>query len=70
MANTGSNTAYIVEFPGQYGNPDRERECTCDRFGAWKTETGGHMPPPKEVARGFYIRLICAPQSVVDGMKK
>lgn len=69
MANSGSDK-FLVEFPGQYGNPDRERECTRDRFGNWKTDTGNHMPPPKEVAHGFYIRLICAPQSVVEAMKK
>lgn len=61
---------YIVEFPGQYGNPDAEEECTVDANGVWRKANGCYMPEPKEVPHGFYIRLVCAPQSVVDAMRK
>lgn len=59
---------FLVEFPEQYGNPATERECLRDKFGSWSIN-GMPMPAPKEVAKGFYIRLICAPQSVVDRIK-
>lgn len=61
---------YLVEFPGQYGNADQEVECLCDAHGVWRKAAGGYIPEPKEVARGFYIRLICAPQSIIEAMKK
>jgi hypothetical protein len=61
---------YLVEFPGQYKNADRERECRLDRFGVWHTATGGAMPEPKEVADGFRIRLICAPRFTIPGYLK
>jgi hypothetical protein len=67
MASSG--TTFLVEFPGQYRNQDAERECVRDRFNNWSID-GRPMPTPKEVAKGIYIRLICAPQSVVDGMKR
>lgn len=60
--------SYLVEFPAQYQNKAQERECAVDKFGNWFIE-GRPMPAPKKVAHGFYIRLICAPQSVVDSMK-
>lgn len=64
-----SGKTFIVEFPGQYGSPDQERECARDRFGLWSIG-GRPMPAPKEVAHGFYIRLICAPESVVSRLRK
>jgi hypothetical protein len=60
---------YLVEFPGQLGRPTVEIECSVDVYGRWSMADGRFIPEPKEVARGIYIRLICAPKFVVDAMK-
>jgi len=58
---------YLVEFPGQLGRPNVEIECSVDVYGRWRMDDGRFMPPPKELASGFYIRLICAPSCEIPG---